>query len=95
MDLTPFISPAVTVLVAIVGAYVAMKNANNQKFAEIMVKLAELSTQVSDLKEDVEKHNSVVERTAVNERDIKTAFHHIDELKDRDEKIEAKIEKLH
>ncbi len=43
----------------------------------------------------MEKHNNVAERTAVLDRDMKTAFVRIDELKERDEKIEARIEKLH
>lgn len=95
MDFTPYIGSIVTVIVAIVGGYVAMKNANNEKFNALSVQIASLSQEVKDLRSDVEKHNNVVERTAVNERDIKTAFHHIDELKERDEKIETRIEKLH
>lgn len=95
MDITPYIGSIVTVIVAIVGGYVAMKNANNEKFNDISVQIAALSQQVTDLKEDVEKHNSVVERVYVNERDIKTAFHQLDELKERDEKLEQKIEKFH
>lgn len=34
---------------------------------------------VDELKKQVEKHNNLVERTAVVERDIKTAFNKIDE----------------
>jgi cell division protein FtsB len=47
------------------------------------------------LKEDVEKHNGVMEREYKLESDVHTAFKRIDELKDRDEKIEARIERLH
>ncbi|MBQ9003049.1 MAG: hypothetical protein IJ087_14445 [Eggerthellaceae bacterium] len=93
MDITPYISSIVTVLVAVVGAYVAMKNANNQKFQELSVQIAHLSTQVEDLKEQVEKHNSIVERTFKLESDMHTAFKRIDELKERDDKLEAKIER--
>ena len=95
MDLTPYIGSIVTVVVAIVGGYVAMKNANNEKFNALSVQIAALSQQVSDLKEDVEKHNHVVERVYVNERDIKTAFHRLDDLKEQDKILEAKMEKLH
>ena len=95
MDISQLISPAVTALVAIVGAYIAMKNANNAKFEALSIQIAKLSQQVDDLKADVEKHNNVVERTFVVETNLHTAFKRIDELKDRDEKIEAKIEKLH
>lgn len=34
---------------------------------------------VDNLKEQVEKHNKLIERTAVVERDLKTAFSKIDE----------------
>lgn len=95
MDITPYIGSIVTVIVAIVGGYVAMKNANNEKFNALSVQIASLSQQVTDLKEDVEKHNHVVERVYVNERDIKTAFHQLDELKAADEKLEARIDKFH
>ena len=95
MDLTQYIGPIVTAVVAIVGGYVAMKNANNEKFNSLSVQIASLSQQVTDLKGDVEKHNHVVEKTAINTRDLKTAFRCIDELREHDEKIEAKIEKLH
>lgn len=95
MDLTQYIGPIVTVVVAIVGGYVAMKNANNEKFNALSVQIASLSQQVADLKEDVEKHNGAIERTYKLESDVHTAFKRIDELKDRDDKIESKIEKFH
>ena len=41
--------------------------------------VAELRSQIEELKKDVEKHNQLVERTAVLERDLKTAFNRIDE----------------
>lgn len=94
MDLTPYIGSIVTVVIAVVGGYVAMKNANNDKFNHLSIQIASLSQQVSDLKEDVEKHNHVVERVFVNERDIKTAFNRLDDLKDQDKRLEEKMEKL-
>ena len=95
MDITPYIGSIVTVIVAIVGGYVAMKNANNEKFNSLSIQIASLSQQVTDLKEDVEKHNGAMERTYKLESDVHTAFKRIDELKNSDEKIEAKIERLH
>ena len=35
---------------------------------------------IDQLEKKVEKHNNLVERTAVNERDIKTVFKRFDEL---------------
>lgn len=95
VDITPYIGSIVTVIVAIVGGYVAMKNANNEKFNALSVQIASLSQQVTGLKEDVEKHNGAVERTYKLESDVHTAFKRIDELKTRDEKLEARIEKFH
>ena len=95
MDISPYISPIVAAVIAIVGAYVAMKNANNAKFESLSIQIATLSQQMADLRADVEKHNSVIERTYKLETDMHTAYKRIDELKERDEKIEAKIEKLH
>ena len=40
-----------------------------------------LSEKIDDLTAKVTKHNNLVERMAVAERDLKTAFHRIDELK--------------
>ena len=95
MDITPFIAPGVSVLIAFVVGYVAMKNANNVKFNALSVQIATLQQAVNDLKGDVEKHNNVVERTGKLEADLNTAFKRIDELKERDERLESKIEKFH
>jgi len=95
MDISPFIGYIVTAVITFITLYVATKNSNNQKFEAISVQIAALSQQVADLKSDVEKHNNIVERTYVVETNLHTAFKRIDELKERDEKIEAKIEKLH
>lgn len=40
-----------------------------------------LGFKVDELRKDVEKHNQLVERVAVTERDLKTAFVRIDENK--------------
>lgn len=84
MDISPYIGTIVTVVLAFVGFY-----------GMVSTRLARTEQKIDDLAATVDKHNSVVERTAVNERDIKTAFNKLDELSEHDEKIEAKIEKLH
>lgn len=44
-----------------------------------------LSTyRIEQLEKKVEKHNQVIERTAILERDLKTAFRYIDELREDD-----------
>ena len=37
---------------------------------------------IEQLEKKVDKHNTIIERTAVLERDIKTAFNRIDELRE-------------
>ena len=41
-----------------------------------------LGYKVDELRKDVEKHNNLVERVAILERDNKTAFNKIDENRD-------------
>lgn len=84
MDITPYIGSIITVVIALLGFYGA-----------ITTRLTRLETKVDDLAEQTHKHNNVVERTYKLESDMHTAYKRIDELKDRDEKIEARIEKLH
>ena len=91
MDITPYISPVVTVIVAIVGAYIAMKNANNAKFEQLSTQIASLTVKVDSIKEDVERHNSIVERTYKLESDVHTAFKRIDDLKETDKRLEDKL----
>jgi len=38
---------------------------------------------ISQLEKKVEKHNSIVERTGALERDIKTAFRYIDDIREK------------
>ena len=52
-----------------------------------------LGYKVDELRKDVEKHNQLVERTAVVERDVKTAFNKIDENRDDIKEVRALISK--
>ena len=42
-----------------------------------------MSYRIEQLEKKVEKHNSVVERTALLERDMKTVWHSIDEIREQ------------
>ena len=84
MDLTPYIGTIVTVVIAFLSFYGAMAS-----------RFTRMETKMDDLTHQVERHNNVIERTFALERDVKTAFTRIDELKERDEKLESKMEKLH
>lgn len=47
----------------------------------IIVNNRVIGYKVDELKKQVEKHNSVIERVFVLERDVKTSFNRIDELR--------------
>ena len=49
---------------------------------------------IEQLEKKVEKHNTIVERTYILERDLKTAFNYIEEIKTRQNKEEDKIENV-
>lgn len=48
---------------------------------------------VDNLKEQVEKHNKLIERTAVIERDLKTAFNKIDENREDIKEVRSLVAK--
>lgn len=95
MDVSPYIGSIVTVIIAILGFYGMITTRMTRMETKVDDMKDHIDAKVEDLKEQVEKHNNVVERTFGIERDLNTAFKRIDELKERDEKIEQKIEKLH
>lgn len=55
---------------------------------EITDRLVRLETKMDMLTADVEKHNTIVERTYKTEADLKTAFKRIDEHRERIERME-------
>ena len=72
-------------VIAIIGAIPALITAvvsitlNNRV---LNVKLEMLQKQFDKMEEKLDKHNQVVERVAILERDNKTAFNRIDESRD-------------
>ena len=94
VDITPFIGPIVTVALAVATAYVATNAANNRKFEELRVQNAEQTALIRALKETVDRHNSIVERTFKLETEMKTAWVRIDELKEHDARIEEKLDHI-
>lgn len=60
-------------------------------FAGIITSTKLTAFRIEQLEKKVEKHNSVIERTAILEKDLKAVWHNIDELKD-DVKEEMKGE---
>ena len=82
--MTPYIGTIVTVVIAF-GAFYGAVNA----------RLAKTEQKLDDLKEQVEKHNQVIERTYRLESDMSTAYKRIDELRERDTIIEGRIDNFH
>lgn len=80
MDITPYISAIVTAVVAAGGTYAAVTS-----------RITRVETMITDLRRDVERHNNVIERTYKLESDMTTAYKRIDELKDADLRLDAKI----
>lgn len=77
MDVTPYLGTIVTVLIAVGSVYAAISS-----------RLAKLETMITDLRRDVEKHNSVIERTyglEADMREVKTEvsnlYHRLDDMK--------------
>ena len=75
----PFIGPILSGLIsaffAAVGVYVAVTN-----------RLTKLETLIADLRADVERHNSIVERTYKSEQDITNLYHRVDRIEGRCER---------
>lgn len=83
MDLTPYIGPAVTVIIAVAASWMGFST-----------RIAKLEAMLAELKGDVEKHNQVVERTYHLESNAQTAWKRHDELAERVDKIEERIDRL-
>lgn len=70
MDLTPYIGTIVTVVIAF-GAFYGAVNA----------RLAKTEQKLDDLKDQVEKHNQVIERTYRLETEVSNLYYRYDKLR--------------
>lgn len=84
------------IIIAIIGAIPALITAvvsitlNNRV---LNVKFEMLQKQFDKMEEKLDKHNQVVERIAILERDNKTAFNRIDESRDEISHLRDQITK--
>ena len=69
MDIAPVLGYIVTIVIAFGGFY-----------GMVSASLAKLETLIADLRRDVEKHNSVIERTYALEADMKAVQTDINNL---------------
>ena len=70
MEWTALISPIVSALVAIFGAYAAVKREADERERKYADSIARLETKLDMLSERVDKHNNLIERTYKLESDV-------------------------
>lgn len=80
IDLAAFVTPILTALITGVSIYVGMSE-----------QIAVVKTEIKNLTKQVEKHNSIVERTFKIESDTATMWRRIDELRDELHELREKI----
>lgn len=81
VDLSLFVAPIFTALLTGLGVWVGMSN-----------QVTAIKVEITNLTKQVEKHNSIVERTFKLEADSKTAFMRIDELREESHRIESRLD---
>lgn len=81
MEWSILISPVVSAICAIFGAYMATKRASEERERKYADSIARLETKLDVLSARVEKHNSVVERMYKLETEVDNLYHRYAELK--------------
>lgn len=95
MDITPYLGTIVTVIIAF-GVFYGAVNARLARLESHIEDSQKLTqTEIANLRRDVEKHNSVIQRTFKLETEMATAYKRIDELRDKNERIEDKMESFY
>lgn len=69
--IAPIASGIISAVLAAVGCYVAITN-----------RLTKLETTMESVRDETRRHNELIERVYTLERDVKTAFVRIDELRE-------------
>ena len=80
MDWTLIISPLVSALVAVFGAYQAVKRTADERERKYADSIARLETKLDMLSDRVDKHNNIIERTYKLETEVDNLYHRYDEL---------------
>lgn len=78
--LPTILSAVITAVVSAVSVYVSLNS-----------RIAVIETKIDTLSKRVEKHNNMVERTYILERDVKTIFNQLSEIKSDIEKLEQRV----
>ena len=81
MDITPYLGTIVSVVIAFGVFYGAV----NARLARLEARIEDsqklTQTEIANLRRDVKKHNSVVERTFKLESEVENLYHRYDELR--------------
>ena len=70
MEWTILISPIVSALIAVFGAYQAVKRTADERERKYADSIARLETKLDMLSDRVDKHNNLIERTYKLESDV-------------------------
>jgi hypothetical protein len=77
IDTTPIIVGVIAALASFGGSVLA----SNKTQAVMEERITHIREDIAKLSDRVDKHNNLIERTAVLERDVKTIFNRVDGLK--------------
>ena len=80
MELAQVIGWCVTIAVAVFGSYQAAKRAADERERKTLEELAEIRVEIKHLIQEVEKHNSVIERTYKLETEVDNLYHRYNEI---------------
>ncbi|MCI9640476.1 hypothetical protein AALA22_10995 [Anaerovoracaceae bacterium 41-7] len=88
--MTEIMTAAITAAGLIVVQLIVSSRQQRAQDVKVDAALAEVRKDIQRLEEKQDKHNNLIERTAVLERDMKTAWKRIDENKKEIEYMEHK-----
>ena len=74
---TAMITAVATIIGALISGVVSLVVSSHQHDKA----MALVEYRIGELEEKMDKHNNLIERVTINERDLKTAFVRIDEMK--------------
>lgn len=78
--LPTILSAVITAVVSAVSVYVSLNS-----------RIAVIETKIDTLSKRVEKHNNMVERTYILERDVKTIFNQLEDIKQDIHNLEQRV----
>lgn len=88
LDATALIAPVVSAVIVAIGCAFTLSNNNAKTEAKMEERFKAINYRIDLLAKQVEKHNSIVERTFKLESDMLTQWRRHDELKERVERLE-------